>query len=167
MINLNEEMEIENPIVLKHIDFINTDGGRSKYFTGEKAGDCVIRAIAIATKQDYKEVYDQMFNLNREFSKGRSKKARKLKEKGSSPRNGNFKEVYEPYILGLGFSWVSCMGIGTGMQTHLNKAELPKGILILRLSKHLACVINHTLYDSFDCSRNGKRGVYGYWIKNN
>ena len=34
------------------------DGGRSQYFKGAKAGDCVVRAIAIASGLDYKKVYD-------------------------------------------------------------------------------------------------------------
>ena len=37
--------------------FNYNDGGRSKYFKGQ-AGDCVTRAIAIATRMDYKEVYN-------------------------------------------------------------------------------------------------------------
>ena len=33
------------------LEFSYNDGGRSKYFKGE-AGDCVVRAIAIATDSD-------------------------------------------------------------------------------------------------------------------
>ena len=40
------------------IDFVYNDGGRSKYFDGKKVGDCVTRAVAIASGRDYKEVYD-------------------------------------------------------------------------------------------------------------
>ena len=43
-------------------DFKFNDGGRSKYFKGKGAGDCVPRAIAIATGKDYKEVYNAMAN---------------------------------------------------------------------------------------------------------
>lgn len=153
---------------LTAVDFKYNDGGRSNYFKGERAGDCVIRAISIATGKDYKEVYDEMWERNREYaSKSRQNKVTKaLNKKGFSPRDGNYKDVYEPYILELGFKWVSCMGIGTGMQVHVNRDELPQdATLILRLSKHLSCYKDGMLQDTYDCSREGTRGVYGYWIK--
>jgi len=41
------------------LNFTYSDGGRSNYFKGE-AGDCVVRAIAIATEIDYKVIYDKL-----------------------------------------------------------------------------------------------------------
>lgn len=32
-------------------------------------------------------------------------------------------------------------------------------------SKHLTCVKDRVLYDTYDCSRDGTRCVYGYWSK--
>ena len=55
------------------------------------------------------------------------------------------------------------MGIGTGCQVHLRKEELPGGTIICKLSGHIVCVKNGTIYDTHDCSRNGTRCVYGYW----
>ena len=63
----------------------------------------------------------------------------------------------------LGFEWVSVMGIGTGCTTHLKKEELPKGNLVCMLSKHAAAVIDGVINDTYDCSRNGTRCVYGYY----
>ena len=40
------------------------DGGRSNYFKG-KSGDCVVRAIALATGEDYKVIYDQLTQANK------------------------------------------------------------------------------------------------------
>lgn len=37
------------------MDFVYNDGGRSRYFKAKSVGDCVTRAIAIATRTDYKE----------------------------------------------------------------------------------------------------------------
>lgn len=154
-------------VVNKPIQFVKSDGGRSNYFKGEKAGDCVVRAIAIATGKDYKKVYDELFKRNKDFiENGRCKVARALRKKGASPRDGNFKKVYEKYILELGFKWQPTMKIGSGMTVHVKADELPSGTLILRLSKHLTCVKDGILYDTHDCSREGTRGVYGYWIKN-
>ena len=33
------------------------DGGRSKYYKTSNTRDCVVRAIAIATNKDYKEIF--------------------------------------------------------------------------------------------------------------
>lgn len=151
----------------EHIQFTYNDGGRSKYFDGANVGDCVVRAIAIASGKDYMEVYDDLSVRMKDFiGTSWSRTAKKMQQKGmTTPRNGVNKKVYEPYIKELGFRWVSCMGIGTGMTVHVREDELPKGNLILRLSRHLACVKDGVLHDTYDCSREGTRGVYGYWIK--
>ena len=64
----------------------------------------------------------------------------------------------------LGYRWYAMTTIGSGCTMHLNTEELPKGTLILSLSKHLTCVKDGVLYDTYDCSRDGTRCVYGYWI---
>ena len=45
------------------MQFVYSDGGRSKYFKAEGVGDCCARAIANATGLDYKEVYDSLNEL--------------------------------------------------------------------------------------------------------
>lgn len=140
------------------------DGGRSKYFKGN-ADDCVVRSIAIASGMDYKEVYDKLFKMNEEFaSTSRKKIAKKIK---GTPRNGNFKDVYGKLIERLGFKWIPTMGIGKGCKVHLREGELPsKGVLIVKVSKHLTTVIDGVINDTYNPSREGTRCVYGYWIKN-
>jgi hypothetical protein len=66
----------------------------------------------------------------------------------------------------IGWKWVPCMTIGSGCKVHLKASELPNGRIICRVSKHLTCVINGVLYDTWDCSKNETKCVYGYWIKN-
>ena len=48
-------------------NFIYDDGGRSKYyrmkFKSDRVGDCVIRALAIATGGDYKSVRDELWDI--------------------------------------------------------------------------------------------------------
>lgn len=131
------------------MEFIYSDGGRSNYFKGENVGDCVTRAICNATGKDYKEVYDALSKLA-----------------GKSVRNGTPKSITRKYLAKLGWKWYACMGIGTGCTTHLDKNELPNGILIVSVSKHLTCVKDGVLYDTYDCSRGGSRCVYGYFVKN-
>ena len=56
-----------------HINHFYNDGGRSKYFKGEKVGDCVVRAIAVAANLDYKEVYDELWKRNKQYLKRNGK----------------------------------------------------------------------------------------------
>lgn len=139
------------------IKFVYATGGREKYFKAEHVGDCVPRAIAIATGIDYKEVYDALFELG--------KKKRKKAGGNGSPRNGVFTVTAKKYLEGvLGWQWVATMGIGTGCKVHVREDELPnQGAIILNLSRHFSCVKDGVLYDNHDCSRGGTRCVYGYW----
>lgn len=127
------------------------DGGRSKYFKASNVGDCCVRAICNATNKDYKEVYDALKKLN----------------EGVSCRNGTPKDVWKTYIeKELGWKKISCSGIGVKKKVHLNENELPKkGTYLVQVSKHLTCVKDGVLIDTYDCSRNGTRMVYCYWTK--
>lgn len=140
------------------MEFIYSDGGRSKYFKAKDVGDCVVRAICNASGKDYKEVYDALRDLSKRQRVARHRK---------SPRNGVCKQVYRKYIEGiLGWEWVSCSGIGKGISVHLNEDEMPfEGTYIVRVSHRLTCVRDGALVDTYDCSRFGERGVYGYWVK--
>lgn len=133
--------------------WIYDDGGRSHYFKGT-AGDCVTRAIAIGTGKDYKEIYD----LVNSYSKN--------DESDSSARTGVKPDLVYKIMSDLGWQWVPTMYFGKGCKVHLKEDELPKDkIMILRLSKHLTTVINGVIHDTYDCSRNSTRCVYGYFIK--
>ncbi len=133
--------------------FVYSDGGRSRYFKAENVGDCVCRAICNATGMDYKEVYD---GLNREAKKERRTRGR------SSARDGMYKASWKRYIESLGWVWHPTMQVGGGCKVHLREDELPSGTLIVSVSKHLTCVKDGVLYDTYDCSRGGTRCVYGY-----
>ena len=142
------------------------DGGRSVAGFKGKTGDCVVRAIAIAAKKPYKEVYDALEWRNRCYAvEKRGRVAKKLKARGASPRNGNFKEVYTDYIESLGFKWTPTMLIGSGCKVHLKDGELPMGRLIVNVSKHLLACIDGVIHDIYDDQRGGTRCVYGYWSK--
>ena len=142
------------------MNFIYDDGGRSKYFKSQNVGDCVTRAICNATGLDYKKVYN---DLNKLALKENTKGHRGGKK--SSSRNGVFKETYKKYLETLGWKWKPTMLVGQGCKVHLKEDELPKGTIICSVSKHLTCIKDGVLYDTYDCSRNGTRCVYGYWYK--
>lgn len=141
------------------MEFIFATGGRENYFKQATVRDCVTRAIANATGIDYLEIYN---GINEE---AKNEHASKRKAKRSSARNGVYVATAKRYIERvLGWVWVPCMGIGTGCQVHVKKDELPSmGSYILNLSGHFSCWKDGKLYDTYDCSRNGTRCVYGYW----
>lgn len=137
--------------------FQRDDGGRAAAGYTGTAGDCVVRAIAVATGQPYQTVYDALFALNR---------ARNKNPKACSPRDGGTTmATTKEYLAVLGWRWVPTMSFGSGCKVHLRADELPAGRLVVRLSKHLAAVIDGVLHDTHDCSRGGTRCVYGYFEK--
>ncbi len=140
------------------MEFNYNDGGRAKYFKG-KTGDCVTRAIAIATGKDYLEVYNVINQL------AKKEKITKRKNKKSNARTGVYKDTYKKYLESLGWKWYPCMQIGTGCTTHLCENELPRGVIICKLSRHLVCVKDGVINDTYDCSRGETRCVYGYFKK--
>lgn len=152
--------------------FNYNDGGRSKYFKADKVGDCVTRAIAIATGRDYKEVYDRL----NEMAKSESTKKHRG-HKRSQSRNGVFKETWKRYLKEIGWVHHKTCELGSSKsKLRFVDGALPNGTLIVQLSKHLTCLIDGVINDTYDCSKkeyydwysgdlmtNDERCVYGYW----
>jgi len=142
------------------------DGGRQAAGFQGGAGDCVVRAIAIAANMPYLTVYEDLRQANASYAANKKNRlARSLHVRGASPRNGNHRDVFHDYILEQGFTWVPTMQVGKGCQVHLRADELPAGRLIVRLSKHLTAMIDGVIQDTHDPSRGGTRCVYGYYLK--
>lgn len=146
--------------------YVETDGGREAAgFTGT-TGDCVTRAIAIATGLPYREVYDAIHE--RTLSNRRLMAKLELRygaqaRRHASPRTGVSRDVYQPYLESLGWEWVPVMSIGSGCTMHLREDEVPGGRIIARLSRHVCAVIDGMVHDTHDPSRGGTRAVYGYF----
>lgn len=155
------------------------DGGRAAAGFKGKAGDCVVRAVAIATGQSYADVYAALADVNANTVRRRSKSAGRR-----SARNGIFTNAkpFKDYMHALGWTFVATMGIGTGCKVHLHDGELPMGRLIVKVSKHLTAVIDGVIHDTHDPQREvhamiggpdgraipagvQRRCVYGYWKK--
>jgi hypothetical protein len=149
--------------------FIYDDGGRKETGRRGNAGDCVCRAVAIASGKPYAEVYSDLAKGNAMERGSRT---------GRSARNGIHTERkwFQTYMRSLGFEWVPCMGIGTGCKVHLTDGELPMGRLVAKVSRHCVAVIDGVIRDTHDPQRktcwhgpDGKvnrvseRCVYGYW----
>lgn len=143
------------------IEFVENDGGRSQYFKGKSVRDCVARSIAIASGKDYLEVYNRLAEGN-----ANQRQSKRSKTKTKSAINGiNVKRKwFKDYMQELGFEWRATMSIGSGCKVHLREGELPKGRLVVNVTRHSTAVIDGVLHDTHDCSRGGQRCVFGYWI---
>jgi hypothetical protein len=141
------------------MQWVYDDGGRSQYYKGKDAGDCVCRAVAIATGLDYKRVYDDINELAKSERTGKRKRGK------SSARNGVYKDTIRKLMVRYGWKWVPTMKVGQGCKVHLREDELPSGRLVVSVSKHLTAVIDGVCHDTYDPSRDGTRCVYGYFVK--
>lgn len=135
------------------------DGGRAAAGYKGLTGDCVTRSIAIVTGIPYQTVYDAINEASKSERNGRRKSGK------SSARTGVHKPTYRKYLAALGYEFVPTMAIGSGCKVHLRDGELPAGRLIVAVSKHLTAVIDGVIHDTHDCSRDGTRCVYGYFVK--
>lgn len=144
--------------------FVYCDGGRlqSGFKEKKKTGDCVARAIAIASQVPYEEVWKFLEEKNATQRKTKCSKGRK-----SGAEYGIYvqRKWFKDYMCSLGFEWVACMKIGSGCKVHLRKEQLPMGRIICSVSRHYVAVIDGVIHDTYDPSRGGMRCVYGYWKK--
>jgi hypothetical protein len=162
-------------VVTAPLPWVYDDGGRAAAGYEGSAGDCVTRAIAIAAELPYQEVYDALWERIRSYgAREWARVSRKVpawrgtpvpKHYTRSPRDGVNKDVYKPFLRDLGWVWTPTMGIGTGTTVHLAAGELPAGRVLAQTSKHLVAVIDGTIRDTHDPSRDGSRCVYGYHLR--
>lgn len=124
------------------------DGGRAAAGYKGTAGDCVTRALAIATGEPYAEVYAEV-----------------TRRAGKTARSGVPKHVGREFLLARGWRWTPTMSIGSGCTVHLRPDELPDGTIVCQCSRHLVAVVDGVLQDTHDSSRSGTRCVYGYWSR--
>lgn len=166
--------------------FVFDDGGRAAAGFKGTAGDCVVRAIAIATQMPYREVYDLVNAVAKESPKHRLIRSRGKTRyrRRSSARDGVLKTDIRKIMARLGWTWTPTMKIGSGCKVHLLASELPKGRLVVQVSKHLTAMIDGVIHDTHDPRRgpvaymkgsesgravvdhiSPERCVYGYWSK--
>ncbi len=130
------------------LNFVKTDGGRAAAgFKGE-AGDCVVRAIAIASELPYTTVYNR---LRHQTGRVRHSKRR------PSPENGIVTTFpwFKVYMAELGYRFIS-------------SAVLPNnGRIIVETRDHAFAVVAKdgvfTVYDTHTNRVLSPRR--GYWIK--
>lgn len=123
------------------------DGGRRATGRRGDTGDCVTRAIAIATGIPYAEVYEAM-------AAGTASQlaTKRTKHKGRTARKGinTKRKWFRDYMASIGWEFVPTMSIGSGCKVHLVAEELPAGRLIVSVAKHYTAVIDGVIRDTFD-----------------
>ena len=147
--------------------WVSDDGGRSASGYKGHAGDCVARAVTIASSRSYAGVYAALA----------SGAGVERKSSGASARNGihTKRKWFKDYMRSLGFEWTPTMHIGQGCKVHLADGELPSGRLVVAVSKHYTAVVDGVIHDTHDPQREEtwhwadgtttvtRRCVYGYW----
>mgnify|MGYP003480448127 FL=1 len=141
------------------------DGGRAESGRKGQTGDCVARAVAIASDRPYSEVYERLAKGNATQRKSPGYKTHRGNRGKNTASHGiaTTRKWFKDYMTQLGFVWTPTMTIGSGCTIHVRADELPSGNLVLMRSGHCAAMINGVLNDTYDCSREGTRCVYGYW----
>lgn len=146
--------------------FNYNDGGRAAAGYKGDAADCVCRSICIVTGLPYQQVYDRLADGNAAQRRGKRESKTKAGIKTASRGINTKRKWFNDYMEELGFKWVPTMKVGQGCRVHLTAEELPMGRLIVNVSRHFTAVIDGVLNDTYDCSRDGSRCVYGYYILN-
>jgi hypothetical protein len=130
--------------------FIRNDGGRAAAGYKGHTGDCVARAVTIASGRPYQEVYDALAN-----GMGSQRASRRTGRQRASARDGitTRRKWFKDYMASIGFRWVPTMAIGSGCKVHLTADELPSGRLVVSVSKHYTAMIDGVIHDTHDPRR--------------
>ena len=127
--------------------YIQTDGNRQKEYVGRKAiaGDCVIRSIAIALNQSYRQTLIDLCELGIELG-----------------RLPNDKIVFNKYLINKGWVKRKAKRVN-GKLMKLKDTTFDESRLLVSTRGHLTCVIDNVIHDDWDC-RSHYAGIY--WSNN-
>lgn len=79
-------------------DYEFSDGGRSAAgYRVQRVNDCVVRAIAIVTKKDYKQIYRDLQARQRDYYQRRGYVS------GRNVNDGVLEDVSDPYLKAIGW----------------------------------------------------------------
>lgn len=141
---------------------IVTDGGRSKYFTGT-TGDCVTRAVVVATGLDYKKVYDRLAHGNADDTGTRTAR------NGIYTVNRWFKDLMNE----AGFTYTDLVptteemleeAADMVMLAQIDEHIPNKGTYILSLPRHYAAYIDGVFYDAgYRNVAKDRQILSGFW----
>ncbi len=139
------------------MSFQFNDGGRAAAGYRGKSRDCAVRAIAIATGCAYREVYAAL------AAAAGSEPAPARRR--NHPRTGMRKSTVQRFLEARGWRFTPTLTPAGRPRVRLQAPQLPTGPLIVALARHLCAVIDGVIHDTYDCSRNGRGLVYGYYTR--
>ena len=129
--------------------FQYTDGGRSLAGYTGKTGDCVVRALTLATGSSYMNMYQFVNSTSKAFESHRRAKS------------SNVHGVYESSVRGImkvmKFKWTA-KRVGAML-------KIPtKGSYIVSIQGHVCAVVNGIILDTHNAlTPDNLRYGYGYW----
>ena len=111
----------------------------------KNANDCVIRAISFATNKSWDKVHTELFDI-----------AMKKKNTATS------RKVFVPYLNSMGYIKKNQPKNEYNKRIKLYEfcEKYKYGIYIISLRKHLTCVIDGIIYDTWNCCNHI---VGNYW----
>jgi hypothetical protein len=154
--------------------WVKDDGGRAASGIANsnnrrtETGDCVTRAIAIATGKPYAEVHDALTvrTVRHVYDGGDSRYpewSKWAKRRGGvrafDPDHGCPLGAYGPYLASLGWRCTSTKS----QRIRLRADELPPGRLVVHIRQHLVAVIDGVIHDIYDSGGSGRVRVQHYW----
>jgi hypothetical protein len=147
--------------------WVRDNGGRSESGiprADEDVGDCVARAIAIATQRPYREVHDALIVRSVQHAHvDNSDYGKWVRRRGGvrffDADHGCSPGAYGPYLESLSWKFTSTKD----QRIRLRADELPRGRLIVHVHQHLVAVIDGVIHDTHDSGGAGRRPVVGYW----
>jgi hypothetical protein len=150
--------------------WIEDDGGRETSGIAnaarrkDRTGDCVTRAIAIATGKPYLEVHTALTAATvRHVYSDESKFGKWQRRHGGvctyDADHGCPNGAYGPYLESLGWKFTSTKD----QKVRLRADELPLGRLVVEIRRHLVAVIDGVIHDTYDSGGAGRVRVKGYW----
>lgn len=129
--------------------FIWHDGGRAGAGFVGTTGDCVVRALAIATGKNYRDVYDRIFDAS-----------------GKTPRDGVVTTITDEILTAEGFTRVDL----PLPLSFIAVEHLIDGVAVLRFKGayehsrgHVCTVVNGTIYDTWDATRDDRYRIDQIW----
>jgi hypothetical protein len=137
--------------------WVPDDGGRTEAGFKGKAGDCVTRAIAIATGLGYRQVHDLVDGTGRGAPIWRADLSYTSADAGVHP-------AIVDEVLSGELGWWDYHRFRPSTRFVLSR--LPAGRIIVELDSippHLCAVIDRVIHDIEDCSKGGRATVHGYW----
>ena len=110
-------------------------------------GECVIRALTKVINKEWRQVFDDLIPMAREFQ--------------CMP---NSKPCFEKYLMNNGFVYHGISNKSGSKRPTVEGfvKQHKKGTFFLRVAHHVVAAVDGVYYDTWD---SGYKSLYGYWEK--